>query len=139
MKINGVDIDEINKLTDNIKTHYGSLNTFSIVTGYSYGKIKAALLNLEFTKQTYDEIQAAYTKHLNKDKVPFRISEENVNKIRICIYTNFKKVRHFCRKHPEYTEVFMSNLLNGKSKLESPRYKRLEILLINKYNLKLEE
>lgn len=138
MKVNGVKVSEINELTENIKKYYGSLNSFSTVTGFSYGLLKDALLNLEFKPETIDEIKKHYEKHFNEKKVPFRISKEDVKKIRICIYTHFGKVRHFCKKHPDYTEVFMSNLLNNKCKLESTRYINLTLLLKKKYGLELE-
>ena len=138
MKINGVDVSEINELTENIKKYYGSLNSFSNVTGFSYGKLKNALLNLEFKQETIDEIRSKYEKHLDKENIPFRISEQDIVKIRVCIYTHFSKVRHFCQKHPDYTEVFMSNLLNNKCKLRSTRYVSLTLLLQKKYGLELE-
>ena len=137
MRINGVDVKEIDELRDNIEKHFGSIHSFHKVSKYSYGKLKNTLLNLEFTKQTFEEIKEVYNEHLNVDKVPFRISSEDVDKIRICIYSNFKRVKHFCDKHPEYNTVFMSNLLNNKAKLESDRFNNLVKLLERKYNLEL--
>lgn len=136
MILNGVKIEDLNTLRDNIIKHFGSISAFSQKTGYSYRKLKRTLLHLEFEKKDYEEIEKTYNDNVDPDNVPFRISEEDAEKIRVCIFSHFKKVIFFCEKHPEYNSVYMSNIINGKLKLRSKKFKGLEKLLKEEYGLK---
>lgn len=135
MFINGVKIESLNELRDNIVKHFGSLSAFSQSTGYSYRLLKKALINLEFSKEDYEEIESIYIKENDPDNIPFRISKDDIESIRMAILSNFKKVTLFCKKHPEYNSVYISNIVNGKLKLKSKKYKGLVKLLKKKYGL----
>ncbi len=136
MLLNGVDVDDLNSLRENIVRHFGSLSAFSRSTGFSYRLLKRTLLNLEFSKEEIDEISSIYEEKKDPDNIPFRISEEESEKIRVCIFSNFRKVVFFCEKHSEYNSVYISNIINGKLKLRSTKYVRLVKLLEKKYDLK---
>jgi hypothetical protein len=34
--------------------------------------------------------------------------------VRVGILTRFKSVKGFCEKHPQFTKVFISNVINGR-------------------------
>jgi len=137
MKINGVEVEERNELISNIEKHFGSIYAFSKTSGFSYSILKRTLINLDFSKEDFDAIKASYKANYDPEKVPFRISEEDRKRIRMCILENFKNSKKFTEKHTEYDSVYLSNVINGRLKLRSNKYVNFISLLEKKYGLDL--
>ena len=61
------------------------------------------------------------------------ITDEMRQAVRVALYTRFRNVREFCRKHPEFDGYFMSTVMNADSyralKFVKRKVKRLFNLL----------
>ena len=141
-KINGIDLDDIGYLRDQIETSFGSFSVFTTETGLPYRKTLDLFNKLEFTKKDYNNINNAYKRHIRKRKseedIPFRISAEEREKIRLCILSNFDSYTKFSLKHKEFNVVYLSNVIKGNLKLRSRKYFSFVKLLTKKYKLKVE-
>jgi len=138
MKVNGVEIEVVNELRGEIQSNFGSLFSFANHSGFSYSVLKRTFNDLEFTQLDIDNIQSSYNKHLDPEDIPFRISDVDREAIRVCIVLKFKNVKKFTDKHPEYNSVYISNVINGRLKLESIKYVNFISLLKKKYNLQIK-
>jgi hypothetical protein len=56
----------------------------------------------------------------------------------MCLRLNFDSYTEFSKKHDSYDTNYISNIIKGRLKYETPKYNRLVKLLKRDYNLKLE-
>ena len=70
--------------------------------------------------------------------VPFRISDDDRSKIRICILTSFNSYTSFCKKHKDYNVIYLTHVIKGHLKLKSLKYVNFVKLLNRKYKLDIE-
>lgn len=138
MEIKGVKIEDVEFLKDQVVHHFGTIKNFSIISGYNYRKILDNLKNLNINKEDFEEIKKKYYFFVDKNKVPFRIHEEDRAKIRICILTNFDSYTKFCKKHKKFDVVYITNVVKGNLKLRSTKYVTLTNLLKKKYDLQVD-
>lgn len=139
MIINGVKLEDINELRDNIKENFGSLSSFSIQTDISYFIVKKIFISLNINKEDFAFIKKTYEENVDKAEVRGKITTEEAEKIRISIVTHFKTYRAFAKEHPEYDGVYITNVLNQRLKLKTKKYNEFINLLTTKYGLKLNQ
>ena len=138
MKIQGIEIEDVTFLKDQVVYNFGSIKRFSIVSGYNYRKILKNLNDLDLDKKEFGRIKELYYIHVDKNKIPFRINNEDRAKIRLCILTSFNSYTDFCKKHEEFDVVYITNVVKGNLKLRSTKYFALIKLLKKKYKLKVD-
>ena len=114
MKIKGIELDDINFLKDQIIFHFGTLKSFSIQSGVGYRKLLEMLNDLELDKKSFAELKRVYKLNVDKNQVPFRISDEERERIRIAIVVKDSTYTKFCKKNDEFDVVYISNVVNGK-------------------------
>ena len=141
-KVNGVDLDDLSYFRSEIEANFGSIKVFALETNLSYRKTLSLFNDLEFSSEDYERVSEAYKKHMKsrdfKDDIPYRITDKEREKIRICILSNFKSYTKFCLKHKEFNAVYVTNVVKGNLKLRSGKYFRFVKLLTKKYKLKVE-
>lgn len=140
-KINGISLGELVRLERDIKLNFGSLYVFSKKTRISYTRILRMFGKSEFTRGGFREVKTVYNFSMEDrkgDDIPGRISDRARRLIRIKILTKFYNYTEFCKEHPEYDVVYITNVVRGNLKLASDKYNGLVSLLTNKYNLKLK-
>ena len=97
-KINGVDLDDIIALEANIKKNFGSIAVFSLETEVSYRRTLKSFGDADFNKEGFKKIKNAYDKSMKRrgsdGDIPFRITEKERSKIRLCVLGNFKSVKY---------------------------------------------
>ncbi len=138
MKVNGIDVDDVVFLGEQIKSHFGSIKAYCMDTRVSYRRALTMFNKLEFKKDFYEKVKSNYYSNSKPGMAVFgRIPPEDRESIRICIVTNFKSASEFSLKHKEYNNVYISNVISGRLKTRTTKYVRLIKLLEKKYNLKL--
>jgi hypothetical protein len=138
MKVNGIDVDDIVFLHEQIKSHFGSVKNFCMDSRVSYRRALTMFNKLEFKADFYENVKSNYYSNSKPQmKVFGRISPEDRELIRVCVVTNFKSASKFCLKHKEYDSVYVSNIISGRLKTITPKYVGLIKLLEKKYKLKL--
>jgi hypothetical protein len=140
-KIRGVEIKDIDYLRDQIKINFGSISVFSRETSLPYRRVLKALGQLEFTKEGFSEIEKAFKlsmKNRSNQDVPYRITEDERCKIRMCILGNYNSYTDFCKKHKDYDVVYLTNVIKGNLKLKSLKYANFIKLLKRRYKLDVE-
>jgi hypothetical protein len=120
-------------LREKIINKFNSIAVFCRLTGLPRNRVAIALQPDD--KGLLKEIEEAYKKTEISEHYGV-IREDHVEEIRLCINKSFKKVRHFCLKHPEYNQVYVSNILNGNLTRETKKYRDLVQLLTKEYDLK---
>jgi hypothetical protein len=139
-KIGGVEIKDFKFLRDQIMLHFGTIAAFSKVTKLPYRKTLSTFRHMNVDKNYFERMEASFHKHVNRGVVPFRISDNERNQIRICILSNFDNYTQFSETHPDFDVVYVSNVTNKKNglKLKSKKYEELVALLNKKYKLKMK-
>lgn len=141
-KINGIELDDIITLEEDIKKNFGSISVFATETGVSYRRVLKNFSNGDFTQEGFDKIKGAYEKNMESrdrtSEIPFRINDRERYKIRMCILKNFDSYTAFSKKHKKFDVVYLTNVIKGNLKLKSPKYASLVVLLNKKYELGIE-
>jgi hypothetical protein len=140
MKVNGVDINDLEYLKELIKSHYGSIRTFCLDVWIPYRKTLNMFNKLDFSLEYYEKVKDKYYKSTKTPMESFgRISNEEREAIRICIAINFKTASNFCSKYDSYDGVYISNIVNGRLKRRTVKFVGLLNTLDKKYKLKLNK
>lgn len=130
---------EKKQLRKNITTKFGTIKYFCKVGDYGYGSFKAFLNSPLEHKDQVDEASITCDR-LVVNHIDGNITDEIREKIRLCIFKwndyNPGSYTKFCSKHPEFNMNYLSNIVNGKLKHETPKYKKLIKLLKTEYKLK---
>lgn len=139
MTKDSVDKDDIAFLKDQVKSKYGSVRTFTLKTGLPYRKGLELFNRFSTTEEFFNKVKTAFyeTKHLQGDIG--RINDSDREAIRVCILTNFKSATAFCRRHRRFDNVYVSNIISGRLKLSTLKYRKLVLVLEKRYELLIEE
>ena len=138
MKVNGIDVDDIDFLKDQVRDKYGSLRTFTAKTSLPYRRTLNLFNRLEFSEAFYINVKRKFYETKHVEETFGRISKVDRELIRVCIMTNFKSVTAFCKKNRRFDNVYISNIISGRLKLVTPKYRKLILALEKKYNLKIK-
>jgi len=139
-KIGGIEAKDFRFVRNQIDLHFGSISVFSKVTGMPYRKTLAMFKHQKIDKALFGRLEVALRENVERGSIPFRISNEDRKKIRICILTDCLSYTEFEQKHPEFDVVYISNITNTINglKLKSQKYLKLIALLKKEYGLELK-
>ncbi|MHA2009945.1 MAG: hypothetical protein ACW980_21740 [Promethearchaeota archaeon] len=122
------------KLKKDIHSKFGSLTNFSKITHTNYNDLLRILNSSNFSGEEIHDIQFKYLEFDTDGGIEGYINDSDRESIRICIAINYKSYTSFCDDNPNYDEVYLSNIINGKLKKITTKYGGLLDLLKNKYN-----
>ena len=129
---------EKNKLRRDIVAKFGSLINFYRVSGIKYRKLtlylSSDIKDVAYHQRIRHEIDQHYIAN-----IPGTIIEDNREIIRQCIAVNFKSYAEFNRKYKGlgFDSNYLSNLINGKLKDETLKYRKLIKILKRDYDIDL--
>jgi FMN phosphatase YigB (HAD superfamily) len=139
MTKNGIDLDEVDFLYSQIRSKYGGIKAFTVSTNLHYRKTLDLFNKQEFTSEFFNKVKDRFYKYKNDPETFGRIDDADREAIRICILTNYRSATAFCKKHKKFDDVYISNVICGRLKLVTPKFRRLTLILKNKYNLEIGE
>ena len=122
------------RLKKDIHRKFGSLTNFSKVSSTNYESLLRILNTNNFSGDEILGIKRKYLDFDTKDGIDGYINDSDREVVRICIAVSFKSFTAFCVENPQYDEVYLSNVINGKLKMITTKYGGLIDLLKTKYN-----
>ncbi len=126
-------IDKV-KLKKDIHRKFGSLVNFSKITDTKYSDLLRILNTSEFTGEEITDVHRKYIEFDIDEGIEGFIDDSDRESVRICVAVHFKSTTAFCEEHPEYDEVYISNVVTGRLKRVTTKYGGLIDLLKRKYN-----
>jgi hypothetical protein len=139
MTTNNISNGEMDFLESQIKGRYGSIRTFTSKTDLPYRRTLDLFNKLEYTEDFFNKVKGKFYESKHIPEMFGRINEPDRESIRICILTNFRSATAFCKKHKKFDNVYVSNIISGRLKLSTPKYRKLVSVLEKKYELLIEE
>lgn len=117
-----------NELKDFIQGKFGRISRFARLIGRDPVVVHNQLKGQIHAKELFKLAKDTTDKPL-KD---LEVTEELSEKIRVTIYTQHKNITDFSNQHPEFSNTWISNVINGKSggyeterKMITPKIKNL--------------
>ena len=126
------------QLRKDIIEKFETIKYFCKLCGYSYSNFKTFLNSRTPNEEMY---QDAIFK-LNDTEVTHiegNIRDEDREEIRKCIVVNYSSYSAFCRKHTDFNSLYISNIMKGRLKFETSKYRKLIAILERDYNLSLRK
>jgi hypothetical protein len=137
-KINGIDLDEVEFLSVQIKNKFGSMHEFAAEAEIAYRPILKFFNDLEVTQERFEYYTNVYKKTKSSREFQYgRILPEHREAIRKVIQDEYKKYSNFCRKYKHFDVVYISNIVEGRLKLVTKKYVKLVRILEKRYGLKI--
>lgn len=122
------------QLRKEIPEKFGSFINFSKVTKTNYGRVLRILNAPEGNTKELDELMAKFKSFNISDGIEGIIGDKDRARIRIVILTHFDHYNSFCKKHPEFDAVYITNICKGRLKRVTEKYIKLTFLLKQEYN-----
>jgi hypothetical protein len=120
-------------LKNAIRKKYGSIINFSKMTGIRYS-VLTNFFGYRMIPSTEERVLIAINDKLNHDityKMLFITDDERIE-VRKLIFGYYKNVRTFCTKYPQFSNTFISNVLNGIRLNKDAKFINLLNVLKNK-------
>jgi hypothetical protein len=117
------------ELKQTIIAKYGSMTRFCRLTGLQssdmYTRINHANVSREYLEEVFQLVQDTEA----TEKPDTEITDEQRREMRSLIYQKYHNITAFCEAHPQFTQSWISILLNGKIKRKTRKVKKLISLL----------
>jgi hypothetical protein len=126
-------IDRV-QLKRDIYQKFGSLTSFSKVANINYNRLLRIINTQNFTGDEILEIQRLYMENDLSNGVDGYISDSERKAIRLSIVTHFNSYTDFCREHPYFDTVYITNIIKGNLKMSTKKYEKLINILKKDYN-----
>lgn len=109
-----------------IKTKFGSVGNFAVLSGLSYWTITNAFNNriaIDKIDFVLKEIELKFRTTDSKNEKLIKPEEREF--VRLMLVAKFKSLQNFCNKNPKFSLTFVSNVINGRRKKKDQRFDSL--------------
>lgn len=121
------------KIKKKIKSKFRTIRRFIEVSGLERKRIEAFLSGRMASNQK-DEWRSRIIEKIDQiepEEDPRLISDREREWIRMMILIHWNSMANFSREEPEFSPIFLSNLINGRRRLKDEKIKTL-LLVIQK-------
>ena len=119
-------------LRKEITDKFRSVLSFCATTGTSYNSVMR-LINGKYNSVGVKRIRDVCRS--SKENNGGFILDKDRRSIRMCILTHHDNYAEFCKSHPEYDNVYLSNIIKGRLVEETPKYRKFVGFLVYTYGL----
>lgn len=122
------------RLKVDIHRKFSSLINFSKVSDTDYNSVLRILNSKDCTEEEIQDLYNKYDEYNMDNGVEGFINDSDRESVRRCIMISFPNYTAFCNKHSQFDNVYITNIIVGNLKMETPKYESLIELLKSKYD-----
>lgn len=125
------------QLRKDIIEKFETIKYFCKEAEYSYSNFKTFLNSKTPNEEIYQDAIFKLDS-IVVDHIEGNIRGKDREAIKKCLRINFNSNTEFSNKHTDFDTNYISNVISGRLKYETPKYRKLVKILERDYNLKLE-
>ena len=125
------------QLRKDIIEKFETIKYFCKKAKFTYSNFKTFLNSKTPNEELYQD--AVYKlESIEVDHIEGHIKDEDRESIRVCILIQAGSYAAFHKNHKRFDSLYISNIVKGRLKNETPKYRKLVRILKRDYNLILE-
>lgn len=128
---------EVDKLKKDIAIKFYTVKTFCSLAKLPYKDVINTLNLKHNDSDLYQRMVSSYM-NITPNRIPGIIQDRHREEIRVCIITRYRSLSSFAKYHRGYDTLWLSNIINGKLKLESTKYRKFVIMMNRDYYMDID-